>query len=349
MAASRTLKFGTFDIMQVDPLVSTGKSVRRHLELARLADALGLDYVFLSERHFMPIYRAATPGLLLANLAATTSRVRLGVLAYTLPLRNPVLLAEEISMLDHLSGGRLDVGVGLGHRPQEIDALGLPSQHRQALFLESLAMMQQLWEGKPLSYDGAAYRVRGAQVDPPQQRPHPPLWYAGNDPVVASWAADTGLNLAVGFQSDEQLMAPTAAFNAGRGDNPDLRLAVMRHVYVAESDEQAREEMISDLMRLGADLAANPRGLPNAPTSAPTRATAERQFAEQQARQVIVSGGPDTVANALATMRLLGADVFLANTHLAGIGQERLKRTLSLFVREVIPRVRGHLGDSHRR
>jgi alkanesulfonate monooxygenase SsuD/methylene tetrahydromethanopterin reductase-like flavin-dependent oxidoreductase (luciferase family) len=339
-------QFGLFDIVQVDPLLPTHVSVSGHLELARLADRLGLEYVFLAERHFMPIYRAATPGLLLANLAATTSRARLGVLAYTLPLRHPVLLAEEISMLDHLTAGRLEVGIGLGHRPQEIDAVGLPSHHRQALFLESLAMMQQLWEGRPISYDGAAYHVRSVQVDPPLQLPHPPLWYAGNDPMVAAWAADTGLNLAVGFQADEQLMAPTAAFNAGRSRKSGLRLAVMRNVYIAETDERAREEIIGDLMRLGADLAANPRGLPNPPTTAPTRATAERQYAEQAARQIIVSGGPERVAVALAeTLQLLGADVFLVNAHLAGVEQERLERTLNLLTHEVIPRVRDMLRE----
>jgi alkanesulfonate monooxygenase SsuD/methylene tetrahydromethanopterin reductase-like flavin-dependent oxidoreductase (luciferase family) len=340
-AETKLPEFGVFDIMQVDPRISTSKSVASHLAIARDADRLGLDYAFVAERHFMPMYRAATPGLLIANLAATTQRIRLGVLAYTLPLRNPVLLAEETSMLDHLSGGRLEIGVGLGHRPQEIDSLGLPSQHRQALFLESFGLLQKLWHGAPLTFDGAAYHVRDVQVDPPEQRPHPPLWYAGNDPVVAGWAARSGLSLAIGFQNDENLRAPAAAFTHARRDSGTSRLAVMRTVYVSVTDAAAREEIIQDLMRVGADLLADPRGIDTSTMAPPTRATAERQHAEQDARQVVVSGGPDRVAEALTrTMSTLQADVLLANVHLAGIGEERVRRSLRLFAEEVVPAVR---------
>lgn len=333
--------FGVFDIMQVDQSLPTADSVASHLSVAREADRLGLDYVFVAERHFMPMYRAASPGLLLANLAATTGRVRLGVLAYTLPLHHPALLAEEISMLDHLSGGRLEVGIGLGHRPVEIDSLGLPSQHRQPLFLESFALLRRLWSGDPVTFRGAAYRVQDVLVDRPLQRPYPPLWYAGNDPVAADWAARSGMSLAVGFQSDEQLEVPAAAFTAARRDDTQSRLAVMRNVYVAPTDDEAREDIIGDLMRIGADLLANPRGVDTSAMAAPTRATAERQHADHDARQSIVSGGPEHVAAALAaTMSTLGADIFLANVHLAGVNESRVRRSLTLFANDVIPRVR---------
>jgi len=332
--------FGLFDILQVDPAIPTSESVQAHLDHARIADELGLEYIFVAERHFMPLYRAATPGLLLASLAATTANARLGVMAYTLALHNPVLLAEEISALDHLSGGRLEVGVGLGHRPQEIAGLGVPAEHRQPIFLEALLMMRQLWQGKPYNYDGAMFHVRDVQVDPPYQRPHPPLWYAGNDPQAANWAARHGLNLALGFQPDEALKSPAEAFGSERG-----HLAIMRHIYVAESDEAAREEITADLMRVGEQLAANPPNPSAPPTPAPDRAEADRQRADLIARQVVVAGSPETVAGEIArTLTTLNADVFLANIHLSGVDDIRLRATLLRYAADVVPRVRAILA-----
>lgn len=334
------VSFGLFDICQNDRDLPTAQFWSEHLELARLADTLGLEYIFLAERHFLPVYRAATPALLLANLAATTTRARLGVMAWTLALHNPVLLAEQISALDHLSGGRLEVGAGLGHRPQEIAALGLPAEHRQAIFVESLLIMRRLWEGTPFNHDGALYHLRDVQVDPPLQQPHPPLWYAGNDPNIAGWARRNGLNLAVGFQPDVALRTPAEAFAGGEG-----KLAVMRHVYIAESDEAAHEEIIADLMRVGAELAANPRTAQHAPSGPVSRAEAERRYADMLAQQVLVAGGAATVATEIVrSLTALNATVFLANVHLTGVEDARLRTTLARFAQDVAPAVRAALA-----
>jgi alkanesulfonate monooxygenase SsuD/methylene tetrahydromethanopterin reductase-like flavin-dependent oxidoreductase (luciferase family) len=342
--AEGELNFGLFDILQVNPDRPTGETLREHLGHAELADQLGFDYIFFAERHFMPLYRAATPGLLLARLSATTTRARLGVMAYTLALHNPALMAEEISALDHLTGGRLEVGVGLGHRPQEITALGLPVEHRQAIFMETLVMLRGLWSGEPYSMDGGLHHLRDVLVDAPLQRPHPPLWYAGSDPDAAGWAARNGLNLAIGFQPDEALLAPAAAFRAELPDDAPRKLAIMRHVYVAESDDLARDEMVADLVRIGGELAANPRGT-GAAGVPPTQADALRQRADLLAKQVIVAGSPASVAAELSrTLRMLNADVFLANVHLAGVDDARVRRTLTLLANEVFPLVREAAG-----
>jgi alkanesulfonate monooxygenase SsuD/methylene tetrahydromethanopterin reductase-like flavin-dependent oxidoreductase (luciferase family) len=336
------MQFGIFDILQVDPERQTRAILSERLGQHQYADELGLDFIFVAERHFMPFYRAATPNLLLATLAATTSNARLGTMAYTLALHNPALLAEEISTLDHLSDGRLEVGVGLGHRPEEISAIGLPAEHRYAIFLECLTMMLEMWTGRPVTRDGGLYHMRDILVDPPLQRPHPPLWYAGNDPKIAGWARQFGLSLALGFQPDEALRGPAEAFRAVEPSvEMPSRLALMRHVYVAETAERARAEIIDDLMRLGAELASNPRGITNAPQHPPTRADAERQYLDQRERQIVVSGDAEEVAQVLAaSARTLGLDVFLANAHLMGVEDARIRRTLRLYAEQVAPRVR---------
>ena len=341
--ARQQLEFGLFDILQVDPDKATEKIFDERLAHHQEADRLGLDYVLLAERHFMPLYRAASPGLLLAALARTTENIRLGVLAYTLALHHPVPLAEEISTLDHLTGGRLEVGIGLGHRPQEISGLGYPAEHRQAIFLENLTIMRQAWEGKPFKFDGAMYHIDNIFVDPPHQQPHPPLWFAGGDPQITGWAARNGLSLGVGFAPDDQLVASTEAYwkETPPEGAPRQRVGLMRHIYIAESDEQAREDIITDLMKLGEELVANPRGLPNAPERPPTREEAEAQYEDQRERQIVVSGDADSVAGAIAaSMQAIQANVFLANIHLTLVGDERIRRTLQLFAEEVVPRVK---------
>ncbi len=342
-------EFGIFDIMQVDPTRPTAEIYNERLAHHQEADRLGLDYVFLAERHFMPLYRAASPGLLLATLSATTKNIRLGTLAYTLALHHPILLAEEISTLDHLTGGRLEVGLGLGHRPQEIAGLGYPAEHRQPIFLENLMMMRQAWEGQPFKFDGALHHVDNVYVDPTLQKPHPPLWFAGGDPQITAWAGRNGLSLAVGFAQDEQLVTATEAFSAQEAPEgaPRRRVALMRHLYISDSSEQAREEIITDLVNLGHELIANPRGLPNVPERPPTREEAEVQYEDQKLRQIVVSGGVEEVADTIATsMKTIGANVFLANIHLTLVSDERIRRTLRLFAEEVAPLVRERLMSS---
>ena len=339
-------EFGLFDIMQVDPGRPTAEILNERLEHHQMADDLGLDYVFLAERHFMPLYRATSPGLLLARLSETTNQIRLGTLAYTLALHHPILLAEEISTLDHLTGGRLEVGIGLGHRPQEISGLGYPAEHRQPIFLENLMIMRQAFEGQPFKFDGAMHHVDGVYVDPPLQQPHPPIWFAGGDPQITGWAARNGLSLAVGFSPDERLAGSTEAY--WKEDPPEAaphqRVALMRHIYVADSSEEAREEIINDLVNLGQELVANPRGMPNVPERPPTREEAAVQYEDQRARQIIVSGDAEEVAESIATsLKTIGANVFLANIHLTLVEDERIRRTLKLYATEVVPRVKEQL------
>lgn len=368
-AAQRTkpVQFGIFDIMQVVPATPSRVAFAEHLAAAELADRVGLDYYFTAERHFMPFYRTPAPSVWLGAVAARTARIRLGTLAYTVALHNPMRLAEEISMLDHLSGGRIEVGVGLGHRPEELVSLGIDPRLRQPMLVEGVVLMQRAWRGEPFHHPGHAWKFQDLYVEAPLQRPFPPQWYAGNDPEAARWAALNGLSLAIGFQPDERLRAPSEAYHAAvdeveqstdppeRGPLPQ-RLALMRHVYVAESDEQAMEEMIGDLMAIGdavGSLTPNPsptgasareRGAGSGPRNL-SRGEAEREVGRLREQQIVVAGGPETVAAALAaTIAMLGLDVYLANPWLTGVDARRVERTIRLLAEEVALRVREMAG-----
>ena len=345
--------FGIFDVMQVLVETSSEQAYARHLSDVALADRLGLDFYFTAERHFMPHYRTPAPSVWLGAVAARTRRIRIGALAYVLPLHNPVRLAEEVAMLDHLSGGRMEVGVGLGHRVEELLSLRIDPRQREALLMEGIVLLVRAWRGERFDHPGQLYDFADVYVEAPVQRPFPPLWYAGNNPEAAAWAARNGLSLAVGFQPAERLAAPCAAYREAlrtaeeedqqpEAPRPPCRLALMRHLYVAESDEQAHDEMARDLMRLGELFAASPSQV--AATGAPrrlARAEAEQQVETLLRDEIVIGGGPERVAQMIADAgRRLGLDVFLGNPYLSGVESRRVRRTLRLYAEQVRPTAR---------
>jgi alkanesulfonate monooxygenase SsuD/methylene tetrahydromethanopterin reductase-like flavin-dependent oxidoreductase (luciferase family) len=339
-----SITLGLFDIMQIDPTgpADHAEVYRRRLDDLAYADEIGLDCAFTAERHFMAHYRASAPTAWLGAASQRTRRIRLGVLAYTLPLHSPVRLAEEVAVLDHLSGGRLEVGLGLGHRQEELVAIGIDPTKRIPIFQERLAIMQALWSGGQVTVESEHDTVREVAINPtPLQEPHPPLWYAGGAPGAASWAGSYGMSLAVGFAPLRDLVAATAAFKAGclaRNEVPDDaplpgegRIALMRHLYLAESDERTRAEMTDDLLRLH-DLHQSAGEGARADRRAAAAEEADRLIRDE----VYLAGGPETVARRIALAhRGIGAGLFLGNPYAAGIDDERVKRTMRLLATDV--------------
>jgi alkanesulfonate monooxygenase SsuD/methylene tetrahydromethanopterin reductase-like flavin-dependent oxidoreductase (luciferase family) len=338
------LKLGLFDIMQVDPLdpADHGKVYRRRLDDLAYADELGFEFAFAAERHYLQHHRAPAPTAWIGAASQRTSRIRLGVLAYTLPIHSAVRLAEEVAVLDHLTGGRFEVGVGLGHRVEELSAIGIDPAQRIAIYQERLVVMEALWSGAQVTLETEHSTVKGIAINPlPVQAPQPPLWYAGTDIGAAMWAGQHGMSLAVGFAPLRDLVAAAGAFIAGRqkhaksngGDSrPDAgRIALMRHVYVAESDDQAFEEMRSDLARL-ADLNLGGQDRSEEQRSADAEAELERLLGSE----IFIAGGPARVAEGiLLAKQALGLDLFIANVYAAGVDDERVRRTLRLLATEV--------------
>lgn len=343
------MRLGLFDIMQLDPVLRLDPAAmyRGRLDNLALADELGFDVAFVAERHYLANYACPSATAWVAAAAARTERIRLGVLAYTLPIRAPVQLAEEIAMLDQLSGGRLEIGVGLGHRVEELVALGVDPARRIPIYQERLALLQALWSGGVVSFERPDVAVRDVAIHPlPVQAPHPPLWHAGTEPVGAHWAGGHGMGLAVGFAPTTKLQPAAAAYLAGReARSNEVRstepprstgtLALMRHVYVADSDARARREVVDDLVRLGALHSSVKEG-----SRTDRRAEAEERFAAMRRDEVMIAGGPESVADAVKAARAaLRIDLFLANVYAAGVEPERVQRTLRLLAGEVKPRL----------
>jgi alkanesulfonate monooxygenase SsuD/methylene tetrahydromethanopterin reductase-like flavin-dependent oxidoreductase (luciferase family) len=157
--------------------------VRRLAELAGLAEATGWDGFFIWDHIHWTQRPMIDPWVALTAVALSTSRVRIGTMVTPLPRRRPWKLARETVTLDHLSGGRLTLGVGLGFPPdEEYERLGEdPDARRRARRLdEGLDVLTGLWSGEPFSYDGEEFKIHNAHFLPkPLQQPRIPVWIAG--------------------------------------------------------------------------------------------------------------------------------------------------------------------------
>jgi alkanesulfonate monooxygenase SsuD/methylene tetrahydromethanopterin reductase-like flavin-dependent oxidoreductase (luciferase family) len=160
------------------------------LEHADRADALGVDALWISERPFAQ--DAALPAALplCAALAVRTRRARVGTAVLPLPLYHPLRLAEDAATIDGLSGGRFDLGLGLGGHAEAFDGFGVPMQSRLARFDESLRVLRLAFAAGPLSHAGEHYRFDGLEVWPkPFRTDGPPLWIGVGSDTIARMAA----------------------------------------------------------------------------------------------------------------------------------------------------------------
>ena len=133
------------------------------------------------------------PLVTLAYLAGRVPAIRLGISAYVMPYRNPVVTAKQVASLDALSGGRVMLAIGTGWLREEFDALAVPFDDRSRRTEEYVAVCRALWTGGEARFEGATYRLPPVRTGPrPAQRPHPPLWIAGNAPSAITRAARIG-------------------------------------------------------------------------------------------------------------------------------------------------------------
>ncbi len=135
------------------------------------------------------------PGVYLGALARTTKRMRLGPLVYLLPLYSPLRLIEEICMLDHLSHGRLDVGVGRGVSPYELKFHKVVHDQSRDIFIDAFKCISAGLTTDLLSYKGENYFYEKVPIAMrPLQQPHPPFWYASSSEIGSVWGGDHGLH-----------------------------------------------------------------------------------------------------------------------------------------------------------
>jgi alkanesulfonate monooxygenase SsuD/methylene tetrahydromethanopterin reductase-like flavin-dependent oxidoreductase (luciferase family) len=236
------MKFGIFDHID-DAGVPLGKLYADRLTIAEAYERAGFYAYHVAEHHSTPLGAAASPALVFAALAYRTKTLRFGPLVYLLPFYHPLRLIEEVCMLDQMSGGRFELGVGRGVSMYETQAYGLDFSQTQAMYHEALQVLLKGLASDELSFEGKYYRFdKVPMVLRPVQKPHPPLWYGVTLPGNADWPAENDVNIvALGLRDNTTAIVEryrAARQRAGRDPNGTL-IGISRHVVVAETDETA--------------------------------------------------------------------------------------------------------------
>jgi alkanesulfonate monooxygenase SsuD/methylene tetrahydromethanopterin reductase-like flavin-dependent oxidoreductase (luciferase family) len=164
---TRSVNFGLwYDFRNPGQQVSFEKLYRDSLDQIAWAETIGFDSVWLTEHHFVQDGYCPSPLVVAAAIGERTTRMRIGTNLMLLPLADPVRLAEDAAALSILTGGRFDLGVGLGYRQLEFDYFGRKISHRPSLMEEGVSIIRQAWSGEPISHQGKRYNIEGIQVSP---------------------------------------------------------------------------------------------------------------------------------------------------------------------------------------
>ncbi len=324
---------------------------RSRLEEAEWAEKLGFYGVFLAEHAFCEHGRPS-PAVTLANMAARTSRLRLGTAVSVLAWHNPLEVAQDYATLDIMSEGRVDFGVGRGGFKREFDGYGVDWVESQPRYLEALKIILQAWKGEPFSYDGEFFKIPEVAVNPvPVQRPHPPLWQPTLFPASMHAVVPQGITPIVGasfsplhvVKKNFEHLAE-AMENAGRTD-----MCRVGHplIFLSDTVEKAREEAREGVEWLVDDFAGIFE-LPEGEVYPEQFKGREKmaQYVRSLTYEKIVEedlmwiGDPNYVTDRLRWLRdECGANFIISNMSPGGMEHEKVAKSMELLATKVMPQL----------
>jgi alkanesulfonate monooxygenase SsuD/methylene tetrahydromethanopterin reductase-like flavin-dependent oxidoreductase (luciferase family) len=318
--------------------VPLGEHYESRLRLLERYDAAGFAAYHLAEHHATPLGLAPVPGIFLAAATQRTRRIRLGPCVYILPLYDPVRLIEEICMLDHLSRGRFDLGVGRGIVPYEMAYFGFHHLETEEIYREALEIIVQGLTSEVLDYRGSRYTYRKVpMVLRPFQQPHPPLWYGLGHLEGAEWAAIHRVNVIT--NNTAEASAPLferyrEVWQRKHGGGPLPRLGMSRHVVVAPTDAEAEAlahpnyaVWYANLTKLWRDFG-----------SIPIRFA--RDFDEARQRGIAIAGTPARVREEIERqVTASGCTYFVGRLMFGNMTEAQAAASIELFTAEVMPHV----------
>ncbi len=328
-----------------------------YLSEIQLAEELGYDEIWFTEHHFHPYGLLPSPNLIIATLAGRTERIRIGNMVNVLPLYDPVRLAEEYAMLDHLLHGRLNVGIGSGVRPDEFYPYQIPLKESKPRFYEAVEVILKAFTQHKFDHEGKFYRYREVSIAPrPLQQPYPPVFVAAQNADSVRWCAERGLPIAQQYLEREattksvQMYRDTVARATGpRLGQPSVRM--FRAIYVAETTERAWAEAEAGLYQFfrlfsHLDLTNDPYPTPSTEGWHRYFGTAlswlgPRTFADMDRENLVIVGDPARVQAKLADLAAYsGMDSFVGMFTFGDLTHEQVSRSMRLFAADVMPAFR---------
>jgi alkanesulfonate monooxygenase SsuD/methylene tetrahydromethanopterin reductase-like flavin-dependent oxidoreductase (luciferase family) len=372
-----SLQFGVFDHIEPIPGQELGHIYHDRLSQVERFDAAGFYAYHLAEHHTPAVHSLApSQNVFLAAAARSTEQIKLCPCIYVLPLHHPLRLIEEICMLDHLSGGRLEVGVGRGG---VLEAYFWGSDwdvdRNFMKYTETLDIMRQGLSHDALTYAGEFYQFDDLPMRlRPKQQPFPPMWYMRNVEI----AAREGMHSIIvgnldGFEANVRRYQRLWDTYQGQGaktlQGSEPLIGLVTHMVSAETEEEAVraarpawEEYLWNLTAprrleaerrglkqfLGAGLNPRPSGLPDREAGAEDRAATEsRRERREEPGQVteqggaasfrVVAGTPHTIRGYLDEYVSTGANYFVCAFHFGNMPEAIAERSIELFIRDVMP------------
>ena len=341
------MRFGTFVFALSSDPTQDHQVIDQTLREVELAEAIGMDAVWLTEHHFDGAVAYADPVVFAAAVAMRTHRVRIGFAVVELALHHPVRLAVQTALVDHLSRGRLIVGTGRGSAYNAYEYLGFGTtlaEGRERL-PEAEALLIKAWTTDEVRHDGRYWQVTFPRLRPrPYQQPHPPLVRAciGEDSLVEM--AKIGRPVLLGVQTLETLRHRlhryretmlAEGFTVAAVEQALEATWAQRGLYVADSDDEALETAAMALSRYRHHLEEarrlyNPGGLPPRPPGAPLPPA-------EVVEHAFVAGTPQRVAEQIAALQHAGVRNLLLNVNVGQLPPEQVERSMRLFGEKVLP------------
>ena len=345
------MRFSNFLFPASMSAAEDGRIIDETLQEARLTDALGFDTIWLAEHHFDGIVAYVDPVAFAAALAVATSRARIGFAVAQMALHHPIRLAEQVALIDHLSKGRVIVGLGRGtaYNIYDYQGYGIDHTEAQARFEEAEAVMFAAWTGEPLDFHGDFFRLRLPELRPGvRTKPHPYVIRAAATEHGMLEIARRGqpfmMNVQNNFVTAERMALYRDTLRSVGLDEAGVAAVadecwVWRNVYVAETDAEAErvavpafiamhEHRVAMRNRIYAEQKASILPMPAAGAAPPAHASVEHG---------LVYGSPATVVEKLAPLKATGVGGLIMQFRLGPMNYEQTAASLQLFADKVIP------------
>ena len=351
------LEFGIWDSFpahEFDNYALAADAYDQHLYEVQLGEELGYESYYIIEHQNSHIGQLTAPSIYLTAVALRTTKMRFGVMIYQLPFYNPMRLAQDAAMLDHLSHGRLEFGTGIGVAEHEFLRWNLPFFERQKMSAEAMEIILKAWTQDEVTYQGNYWQFDEAlPVPKPYQQPYPPIWVGAHSPASLEYAARNNFHVSQNLDIDptiaEKFDLYRKIWRECNHPGPMPRTFLTRAVHVAETDEKAREEAEGPLLesrRLGREGLSNTRiGYQGRNEGTPSQNELARVFQGMGTsldfwidNGLALVGSPKTVTAKLKEQReLIGYDIFCAAHRIGRMPKEQSLNSLKLFAKEVMP------------
>ncbi len=340
------MKFGLFDHVDRSNL-PLAEQFDRRFEFVAAADKTDFYCYHVAEHHATPLNMVPVPGVYLGGVARATERIRLGPLVYLLTLYSPLRLIEEIAILDHMCHGRLDVGVGRGVSPFELNYHNIDFATTREVFLEALDAVIYGLSHETLDHAGKHFSYKDVPMElRPLQRPYPPIWYPSSGAESAAFIGGAGYNFSTlgTVEAASKCIAAYKEAYAKRGGPAGAptpfpggtAIGVNRHVVVAETDAKAKkiagpayDAWYASLTKLWRENKVQGPAI--------TRDTVSHLDEAMKGGSFVV-GSPATVrAEVERQVAAIGVNYFVCGMYFGTMAHGDAMQSLALFADEVMP------------